>query len=162
MLNFLCPALGQRPCESEGDRADVVRSRRGDQPRPQTHQLGLARDPGLQENVFDVRFRRRPGDVEGGGLGERTPGEQAGEQAGFGWCQTKGGGHGICTFLSVRWRTDEHSRNGRGLQPRAEIAAGERQDVSEDGRHVGLGEANRQPGFANAGLVSGRKCDGGA
>ncbi len=26
------------------------------------------------------------------------------------------------------------------------LAPGERQDVSEDGRHVGLGEADRQPG----------------
>jgi hypothetical protein len=36
------------------------------------------------------------------------------------------------------------------------------QDVSEDGRHVGLGEADRQPGSADAGLVAGRKGEGGA
>ncbi len=32
-----------------------MRSRRGDQPCPQTHQLGLTRDPGLQEDVFEVQ-----------------------------------------------------------------------------------------------------------
>jgi hypothetical protein len=57
-----------------------VRSRRRDQPSPQTHQLGLARRPGLQENVFKVSFRGRPGDVERlGGLDQRAPAEQVGQ-----------------------------------------------------------------------------------
>jgi hypothetical protein len=38
----------------------------------------------------------------------------------------------------------------------------ERQDVSEDGRYIGLREADGQPGFADAGLVAGRKGEGGA
>jgi hypothetical protein len=63
-----------------------IRSRRGDQPCPQAHQLGLARHTGLQEDVFEVGFRRRPGDAERcGGLVKGAPGEQAGEHAGFGW-----------------------------------------------------------------------------
>jgi hypothetical protein len=57
--------------------------------------------------------------------------------------------HGVGAILGIRWRADEHRRNGRGLQPRAEIAPYQRQDVREDGRHIGLGEADRQPGFAD-------------
>jgi len=35
--------------------------------------------------VFEVGFRRRPVDAEiSGGLGQRAPGEQAGERPGFG------------------------------------------------------------------------------
>ncbi len=79
------------------------RSRRGDQPCPQTHQLGLARDPGLQEDAFEVLFRRRPGDMESsGGLGQRAPGEQAGEHPSFGRGETKGGSHCVCAILLVR------------------------------------------------------------
>ncbi len=88
------------------------------------------------------------------------PANRLGEQAGFGRRQTKGGGDCVGTILLVRLRTDEHGRDGRGLQPRAEIAACERQDVGEDRRHIG--EADRQPGLANAGRVSGRKGDGAA
>jgi hypothetical protein len=139
------------------------RSRRGDQPRPQTHQLSLARNPGLQEDVFEVGFRRRPGDSDRcGGLDQRAPGEQAGEHLGFGWRQTKGGSQGIGTILRVRWRTDEYGGNGRGFQPCAEIGPGQRQHVSEDRRRIGLGEADREPGFAYAGLVSSRQGEGGA
>jgi hypothetical protein len=61
----------------------------------------------------------------------------------------QGGRHGVGAILGIRWRADEHRRNGRGLQPRAEIAPYQRQDVREDGRHIGLGEADRQPGFAD-------------
>jgi hypothetical protein len=53
--------------------------------------------------------------------------------------------------------TDEHRRDGCALAPRAEITPAERQDVSEGRRHVGLGEADRQPGLANARLVSNRQ-----
>ena len=46
----------------------------------------------VQENVFEVGFRRRPGGAEsGGGLGQRAPGEQAGEQLWFSRRQAKGG-----------------------------------------------------------------------
>jgi hypothetical protein len=121
----------------------------------------MACHPGLQEDVFEVGFRCWPGDPERcGGLVKRAPGEQADEHLGFGWRQTKGGSQCVCTILRIRWRTDEHRRNGRGLQARAEVAPGERQDVSEDGRQVGLGEADRQPGLANASLVPRRKPEG--
>jgi hypothetical protein len=50
--------------------------------------------------------------------------------------------------------------NGRGLEPRAEIAPRERQDLSEDGRRIGLGEADREAGLADAGLVSGCRGEG--
>jgi hypothetical protein len=140
-----------------------IRSGRGDQPSPQAHQLSLARHPGLQEDMFEVGFRRRPGDAERcGGLDQRAPGEQAGEHLGFGRRQTKGGSQGVGTILRVRWRTDEYGGNGCGLQSRAEIAPGEWQDVSEDGRYLGLAKADRQPRLANAGLVPGRKGEGGA
>jgi hypothetical protein len=72
----------------------------------------------------------------------------------------KGGSQGVGTILRVRWRTDEHRRNGCGLQPRTEVAASEWQDVSEDRRHVRLSETDRQPGLANAGLVRCRKGQG--
>jgi hypothetical protein len=58
--------------------------------------------------------------------------EQAREHLGFGRRQTKGGSQCVGTILGVGWRTDEHHRNGYGLQPRTEVAAGEWQDVSED------------------------------
>jgi hypothetical protein len=64
----------------------------------------------------------------------------------------------ISRVLDVR--TIEGARMAEALD--AEIAPGERQDVSEDGWHVGLGEADGQPGFADAGLVAGRKGEGGA
>jgi ATP-dependent Clp protease ATP-binding subunit ClpB len=39
-----------------------------------------ARHPGIQEDVFKVGFRRRPGDAERcGGLGQRAPAEKAGQ-----------------------------------------------------------------------------------
>jgi hypothetical protein len=79
----------------------------------------------------------------------------------FGWRQTKGGSHGVGAILRVRRRTDEHGGNGCGSQPGAEIAPRKRQDVSKDGRHVGLAEADREPGLADAGLVAGRKGEGG-
>jgi hypothetical protein len=102
--------------------------------------------PRLQEDVFEVGFRRRPGDAERcGSLGQRETAEQAGEQAVFDWRQTKGGSHGVCTILRVGWRSDEHGGNGRGLQSRAEIGAREGQDVSEDGRGVGLGRRMASP-----------------
>ena len=91
------------------------RSRRGDQPHPQTHQVGLARGPGLQEDMFEVGFGRRPGNTErGSGLGQRGPCVQAGEQAGFGRRQTKGGSHGVGTILRGWSRADEHRGNGTG------------------------------------------------
>jgi hypothetical protein len=88
----------------KGDRnTSHVRSRRGDQPRPQRHQLGLSRHPGLLEDVFEVGFRRRPGDAEGcGGLVKRATAEKAGEHAGFGGRQTEGGSQGVGTILRVR------------------------------------------------------------
>jgi hypothetical protein len=70
---------------------------------------------------------------------------------GFGRRQAKGSSDGVGTILRVRWRTDEHSRRLRvaaACGNRSLWAAGR----DEDGRHVGLGEPDRQPGFANAGL----------
>ena len=81
---------------------------------------------------------------------------------GFARRQTEGGSDGVRTLVCVSWPTDEYGRNGRRLQLGAEIALGGRQVVSEDGRHVGLGESDRQPGFANASLVAGCKGEGGA
>ena len=61
-----------------------VRSRRGDQPCPQAHQLGLARHPGLQEDLLKVGFRCCRSDAKRrGGLGQRAPGEQAWRAGGF-------------------------------------------------------------------------------
>jgi hypothetical protein len=103
-----------RTIQRYGTKSRHVRSPRGDQPRPQTHQFSLARDPSLEEDVFEVGFRGRPGDAERcGGLGQAAPSEQAGEHLGFGWRQTKGGGNGIRTILRVQWRTDEDGGNGR-------------------------------------------------
>jgi hypothetical protein len=64
------------------------------------------------------------------------PANQAGEHLGFSRRQTIGNSQCVCTLVCVRWRTDEDGGNGCGLQPRAEIAPGERQDVSQDGRHM--------------------------
>src|SRR5262245_26670079 len=61
----------------------------------------------------------------------------ANKHSGFGRCRTKGGSHGVCTILRVRWRTDEHRRDGPGLQPGAEIAPRERQDGSKMGAASG-------------------------
>jgi hypothetical protein len=65
--------------------------------------------------VLEVRFRRCCGDAKGGGsLGQRAPGEKAGEHTGFGPRQAEGGSNSVCTVLLIRWRANENSGNGRG------------------------------------------------
>jgi hypothetical protein len=88
-------------------------------PYPETHQLDLARHPGLLENAFEVGFRPRPGDAEHwGGPGQGASREQAGEHAGFRPASDQRRQPGRRHHALRSWHTDEHGGNGRGLRLR--------------------------------------------
>jgi hypothetical protein len=100
-----------------------------------------------------MRPRRGLGDAERSrGLDQRAPGEQARQDPRLGRRQAEGGRDGAGTLLA-RGCADEYGSHGRGLQPRAQLAAGRRQDVGDGGLVALLGEADGESGLAEARLV---------
>jgi hypothetical protein len=103
----------------------LSRSRGRSHARGQPHQLGLAVDAGLLENVVEMRLRGGDGDAKRRGrFRQGMTGKQTFEQPGFGGRQAEGRCHRLCGLRFVLRCADKYGRHGRWLQPdgrRAEV-----------------------------------------
>ena len=87
------------------------------------------------------------------------PASRLASNARLGWRQAKCLGCCVGPILLTGWRADEHGGNRCRLQPRAQIAAGQRQHVSEHRWRVRPREVDGEPSLADVGLVARRKRD---